>query len=138
MLSAYPLSTAIPVSDLDRARAWYEEKLGFVPAADPPLPHGDGGIFFDAGDGTSFYLYPTYASAGAGHTIAEFLVGDDLDDVMDELRARGITFKEYDYPDLATHDGVAEFTGPQAHRAAWFEDSEGNILALGSYARRSP
>lgn len=136
MLSDHPLYTSIPVSDLQRARSWYLDRLGFKPSEDPPLPHGDEGVFFDAGAGTRFYLYPTREGAGAGHTIAEFPVGEHFDEIIDELRDRGVVFEEYDLPGLTTHDGIAEFDGPQGHRAAWFKDCEGNILAIGSYGGR--
>lgn len=134
MLGRYPMYTTIPVSDLERAAAWYREKLGFEPSVDPPLPHGDEGIFFDAGRATHFWLFPTRAGAGAGHTIAEFVVGDDIDQVVENLRRRGVVFEEYDMPGITTQNGIAEFTGPQGHRTAWFKDSEGNVLAIGSYS----
>lgn len=133
MLSDYPIYTAIPVNDLERAKQWYREKLGFEPSKNPPLPNGDEGVFFDAGGRTSFYLFPTRESAGAGHTIAEFPVGGDFDKVIDELRAHSVVFEEYDFPGLKSENGIVELTGPQAHRAAWFKDSEGNVLAIGSY-----
>lgn len=132
-LSEHPMYTSIPVADLARAEDWYRAKLGFERSTHPPLPHGDDGIFYEAGAGTRFYLFPTYAGAGAGHTIAEFPVGDAFDTVITELRRRGVIFEEYDLPGLKTEDGVAEFTGPQGHRTAWFKDSEGNVLAVGSY-----
>lgn len=133
MLADHPIYASIPVADLERAETWYREKLGFERAQDPPLPHGDEGVFFDAGEGTRFYLFPTRAGAGAGHTVAEFAVGEAFDKVIEELRAHGVAFEEYDFPGLKTERGIAEFAGPQGHRVAWFKDSEGNILAVGSY-----
>jgi catechol 2,3-dioxygenase-like lactoylglutathione lyase family enzyme len=135
-LARHPLYTSIPVSDLTRAEAWYRERLGLKRAANPPLPHDDEGIFFEAGAGTRFYLFPTRTGAGAGHTIAEFVVGDAFDAVIDDLRSRGVKFEDYDLPGLRTENGIAEFEGGQAHRAAWFRDSEGNVLAIGSYRHR--
>lgn len=134
MLSNHPLYTTIPVSDLERATAWYREKLGIEPAPNAPLPPGEEGIFFSAGRGTYFVLFPTRAGAGAGHTIAEFVVGDHFDEVVDRLRGRGVVFEEYDLPGIKTENGIAELTGAQAHRAAWFKDSEGNVLSIGSYS----
>lgn len=136
VLSRYPIYTTIPVIDLERAKEWYREKLGFELSEDPPLPHGDEGAFFDAGRGTRFVLFPTRAGAGAGHTVAEFVVGDDIDKVVGNLRERGVMFEEYDIPGLKTEKGIAQLLGPQAHRAAWFKDSEGNVLAVGSYRAR--
>lgn len=133
MLFAHPIYTAIPVEDLDRAKSWYQEKLGLQPSQDPPLPNGEEGIYFDAAGGTRFFLYPTRANAGAGHTIAEFAVGDDFDVIIKELRENGVVFEDHDFPGFKTVEGVAELEGPQAHRVAWFKDSEGNIIAIGSY-----
>lgn len=79
MLAHYPMYTSIPVADLERAESWYRERLGFKRSDHPPLPHDEEGIFYEAGEGTRFYLFPTREGAGAGHTIAEFTVGDDFD-----------------------------------------------------------
>ena len=49
----------------------------------------------------------------------------DLDAEMSDLRSRGVTFEDYDFPGLKTENGVAEYDGS---RGAWFKDSEGNIL----------
>jgi catechol 2,3-dioxygenase-like lactoylglutathione lyase family enzyme len=122
---------------LERAAVWYREKLGFEPSEGPPLPQGNEGIFFDAGRGTHFVLFPTRAGAGAGHTVAEFVVGDDIDKLVEDLRGRGVVFEEYDIPGIKSENGITEFTGPQAHRVAWFKDSEGNVLAIGSYSPSS-
>lgn len=133
MLADNPIYTTIPVADMERARRWYEEMLGLHPSENPPVPAGEEGIFFDAGMGTRFALFPTRAGAGAGHTVAEFAVGNSFEKVMDDLRGRGVVFEEYDLPGLKTVNGVAELLGPQNHKAAWFKDSEGNVLAIGSY-----
>jgi hypothetical protein len=62
---------------------------------------------------------------------------DDLDAVVAQLRSRGVVFQEYDEPGLTTHNGIAEILGNypskggRGERAAWFRDSEGNLLAIG-------
>ena len=62
---------------------------------------------------------------------------DDLEATVDRLRARGVTFEEYDLPGLRTVDGIAEVAGNYpsrggvGERAAWFRDSEGNLLGIG-------
>ncbi|MFF6772912.1 hypothetical protein ACFY8W_05045 [Streptomyces sp. NPDC012637] len=73
-----------------------------------------------------FTIYATPSGGQAAHTLAGWAV-TDLDAEMEVLRARGVTFEEYDLPGLVTVDGVAEAGGV---RSAWFKDSEGNILAL--------
>ena len=110
----------IPATDLDRARSFYEEKLGFTP--EHVL---DVGVIYRFGKGTGFFLYPS-GKAGAGHTLGSWFV-DDIESAVRELGALGIQFEEYDYPDVKTVDGVADLG---AELAAWFKDSEGNILAV--------
>ena len=59
---------------------------------------------------------------------------EDLAAEVAELRGRGVVFEEYDQPGLRTVDGIA--TTPVG-RAAWFKDSEGNVLTMTSSARPS-
>jgi catechol 2,3-dioxygenase-like lactoylglutathione lyase family enzyme len=112
--------TTLPTADIERAKRFYEEKLGLTPIAEDP-----GGVHYRSGS-SYFDLYPTQAAGIAQHTLAAWLV-DDLEEVMGELRSRGVVFEEYDTPGLKTVNGVAEF---ETERAAWFKDSEGNILAV--------
>jgi catechol 2,3-dioxygenase-like lactoylglutathione lyase family enzyme len=120
VLSDYPIGAMIPVTDLARAKAFYTEKLGFK-----VIEEQDEGVQFESG-GVRFDIYPTRVGAGAGATIAGWIV-DNLDAEMEELRGRGVAFEDYDFPDLKTVNGVAEIEG---FRGAWFKDSEGNVLAV--------
>ena len=121
MLSDAPISAVIPAADLARAKRFYGETLGLKTAVEM-----EGGIGFDAGGGTQFFVYPTPTAGQAAHTLASWLV-TDLDAEMADLRSRGVVFEDYDQPDLKTVDGVAEMGGT---RGAWFKDSEGNVLAI--------
>ena len=54
---------------------------------------------------------------------------------MAALRARGVVFEEVDLPGLETTDGIADIDGNypskgSGERAAWFRDSEGNMLGV--------
>jgi predicted enzyme related to lactoylglutathione lyase len=120
MLGKYDLLTTLPAADIERAKNFYEEKLGLTPFFEDP-----GGVHYRTGS-SYFDIYPTQAAGGAQHTLAGWVV-DDLDRVVEELRGRGVVFEEYDLPELKTVDGIAEFP---TERAAWFKDSEGNILAV--------
>jgi hypothetical protein len=56
--------------------------------------------------------------------------------VVEELRRRGVVFEEVDMPGLRTVNGIADITGNYpsigtGERAAWFRDSEGNLLGIG-------
>lgn len=119
MLKHYPVYTTLPVTDFDRARAFYKEKLGLTPTK----PDGD---IIECGKGTAFVL-STMGSKPAGHTQMAFFV-DDVVAVVKELKAKGLVFEEYDMPDLKTVDSIAE--RPDV-KGAWFKDSEGNMIAIG-------
>jgi predicted enzyme related to lactoylglutathione lyase len=121
-LASAPVYASIPAKDLDRARSWYDEKLGLTPTRDL----GGTGLVYETA-GTGFVLYPTpYAGTGK-HTIAGWSVAD-IDATMTALRERGVTFEEYDGTNgPKTENGVARANGGAA---AWFTDSEGNVLNL--------
>jgi catechol 2,3-dioxygenase-like lactoylglutathione lyase family enzyme len=121
MLSQDPIIPYIPVANIERARKFYEEKLGFKPASPPGY-----GVMYESGKGTRFFMYP---SAGAGTTkpsTAFWEVGDVEAEVV-ALKAKGVVFEEYDAPGFKTVNSIA--TGGGA-KTAWFRDSEGNILAV--------
>ena len=120
MLNQAHVYTALPVEDLDRARAFYEQRLGLTPAEENP-----GGLMYRLEGGGEFLLYPS-ANRPGGHTQANINVRD-VAALVEQLRSRGVVFEEYDWPGLKTVDGIAT-TGP--HRSAWFKDSEGNLIGL--------
>jgi predicted enzyme related to lactoylglutathione lyase len=111
----------IPCLDMDRARQFYEGKLGLTPVDVNP-----GGATYVCKGGTTFALYPSSFAGTALNTAMSWTV-DDIVAEMSELRARGVGFEEYDLPEAKTVNGIAEFPGG---RIAWFKDTEGNILGL--------
>lgn len=113
--------TTLPASDLGRAKKFYAEKLGLNPLTESP-----GALFYVTGGGTRFTLFPTPNLTRGGHTQMGFSV-DDVEKSVAVLRAAGVVFEEYDFPGLKTIGGVAQ-TGDV--RAAWFKDSEGNLIGL--------
>ncbi len=119
-LSTAPATTTLPAEDLDRARSFYEDKLGLETETRPDMPEG---IFVHAGKGTLVFLYQR-GRATAENTALTFEV-DDLEATVSELRANGVRLEEYDWPGLKTVNGIAS---RDADKAAWFKDSEGNIL----------
>ena len=121
MLQQAPLYAYIPAKDIARAREFYERKLEFRPTRETA-----GGVMYEFGDRTACFLYPT-PNAGTSKASQAFWQVDDLESEVAELKARGVRFEEYDMPGLKTKDGIATGRG---NKAAWFKDSEGNILAL--------
>lgn len=130
MLASYDVATRLPAQDLDRARAWYADKLGLTPAEERP-----GGLLYLCGNNTKFALFASGGAPSGTHTQMAFTV-DDLDAVVTELRRRGVVFEEYDY----TAGGIADIEGNYpsvgtGERGAWFRDSEGNMIGIGQPVR---
>ena len=123
-LSDVPFIASLPAQDLERAVRWYEEKLGLTPILDL----GVAGQLYRTG-GSQWIIYETPSAGSAKNTLGGWLV-PDIDAAMRELRAKGVTFQEYALGDEGptTENGVAR--DPTGGAAAWFIDSEGNILAL--------
>jgi catechol 2,3-dioxygenase-like lactoylglutathione lyase family enzyme len=124
------VATRLPAQDLDRARKFYAEKLGLEPVDERP-----GGLLYRCAGG-DFALFASTGASRGTFTQMGFEV-DDIDSVVTELRQRGVTFEEVDVPGLKTVGGIADVSGnyPSKHasgeRAAWFRDSEGNLLGIG-------
>jgi catechol 2,3-dioxygenase-like lactoylglutathione lyase family enzyme len=121
VLKDAPVDPAIPCQDLDRARAFYSEKLGLEPVSETP-----GGLWYEGGEATGFLLFPSSGRASGEHTQVGFRV-EDIDAEVRDLKARGLVFDEYDFPGFDKQTHVAE---SPAGRSAWFKDSEGNLLGL--------
>lgn len=112
--------TALPAADLTRARRFYEEKLGLEPARERPE-----GVTYEWSDGSAVFLFPSPISGRGGHTQLGIEV-PDVEAAVAELKGRGVAFEDYEAPE--TVGGIA--TEPGGTRAAWFKDSEDNLLVL--------
>jgi catechol 2,3-dioxygenase-like lactoylglutathione lyase family enzyme len=121
MLQRFPLYAYIPANDVARARRFYEDKLGFRPKEKVA-----GGVEYEFGSGTACFLYPT-PNAGTSKASQAFWQVDDIEREVAELKSRGIEFENYDMPGQRSPSGVITAGGA---RAAWFKDTEGNILAI--------
>jgi catechol 2,3-dioxygenase-like lactoylglutathione lyase family enzyme len=122
-LSDYRVEAAAAVSDLDRARRFYEGQLGLVASEEE-----EQGVRYRCANDTGIFVYLSPENAGQSRaTLAGWFV-DDLDQTMDELASRGVTFQRYDQPGLKT-DERAVFAAGRL-RAAWVEDPDGNTLAI--------
>lgn len=121
MLAGHPVRATIAVSDIGRARSFYEQTLGMAPARELE----DGTVMYESG-ASSFVVYPSPSAGTSEATVASWEV-KDVDAEVSELRAKGVTFEEYDFPGLKTENGIATM-GPI--RGAWFKDPDGNILGV--------
>lgn len=122
MLNKSMTTTMLPVSDMDRAARFYGDTLGLHLRATA----ADGSRVFDAGHGDAIGLLQSEAGAQSRRTALTFEVTDIRAEIRD-LERRGVTFADYDLPDLKTVDHVAEMGN---EKAAWFSDPEGNILCI--------
>ena len=122
MLNSATSHATVAVSDIGRARKFYEETLGFK-----PMDERSDGVRYDTGGGNWFLVYPSQFAGTAKSTCMTFEV-DNVETEVKELRGRGIVFEDYDFPGLKTVDGIAEIQGV---KGAWFKDLDGNIIAVG-------
>jgi predicted enzyme related to lactoylglutathione lyase len=124
MLSTASITANIPAADIDRARSFYADTLGLQPATEM-----DGMLIYRTDGGSMFSVYQTEFAGQAGHTIAQWHV-DDVAAEARALQAKGVQLETYDMPGVEWDDGVASMPG--MGQAAWFKDSEGNILCVDS------
>jgi catechol 2,3-dioxygenase-like lactoylglutathione lyase family enzyme len=115
---------AIPVSDMAKAREFYETRLGLSEGR----PIFDGGVTYRCGEGREIHIYPSPASAGkSGGTVAAWEVVE-VNKTVDELTANGVAFEHYDTDRLKTNEkGIAELGD---ERVAWFKDPDGNTHSI--------
>lgn len=123
MINNASFMTMLPVSDVSRATAFYRDKLGMRDIGEMP----DGGRAVRSDAGGEIGLLPAEPGDQSGHTVLTFEVDDIAGEVAD-LEGRGVRFDDYDLPNIRTDARhIASWAGEQA---AWFHDSEGNVLCL--------
>ncbi|MDN3027876.1 VOC family protein [Streptomyces sp. S.PB5] len=124
------VATRLPAQDLERARRFYAEQLGLEPVDERP-----GGLLYRCG-GTEFAVFASTGASAGAFTQMGWEV-DDVEAVVAQLKLRGVVFEDVDVPGFRTKDSIAEIDGnypskgARGERAAWFRDSEGNLLGIG-------
>ncbi len=123
-LSEYKVAAALAVSDMDRAREFYEDKLGLLVAIDS----GDN-LQYRCAEGSVIHVYLSPEHAGKSTpTLASWGV-EDVEEVVDKLTSKGVPFERYDKGPIITDErGIATFEG--GAKVAYFKDSDGNILSV--------
>jgi predicted enzyme related to lactoylglutathione lyase len=120
-LAKFRLTTMIRCKDMNLQKRFYSEVLGLK--IEKTLPGGE--ITLQAGQGTQLGLYPGEAPK-AEHTLACFMV-DDIEGVVKDLKQKGVKLMDYDFPGFKTVNHIATMGD---HKAAWFQDPEGNYLGV--------
>lgn len=115
-------TTILPVDDVARAHSFYADTLG--------LPHrgtaSDGSDLFGSDGGPMLQLMPVTDGKHSDHTALSFEVSG-LEDTVKEMESKGITFQDYDLPDLKTENHICT---TDSEKCAWFMDSEHNVLCV--------
>ena len=123
MLGNKPAAATLPVSDMQRARDFYENTLGLSQIEDgPPDPSA---VVYRSGSSAVLVYQSGYAGTNQA-TAASWAVGDDFDAIVRSLKDKGVTFERYDDLPGTTRDGDVHVMGEL--EAVWFKDPDGNIL----------
>ena len=122
MLGDNDAATMIAVKDLERAKRFYEDKLGLrrVGAV-------DGEVLVYASGSSKINVYRSEFAGTNRATAMVWTVGDALDGLVRELDGKGVAFEHYDMPGM-TVEGHVHVAG--GLRVAWFKDPDGNILSV--------
>jgi len=128
-LRGYQVVGVLRAENIARVRTFYTDVLGLEERGlSGPTREGA----FLAGGDSAIYIYERPGMPAPQNTTLAFSVpAAEFDVTIADLRGRGVAFEDYDVPEigLKTVNGIAEFDGD---RVAWFKDSEGNIVSLGT------
>ena len=120
MVTATMVVATLPVTDLERAKAFYLDTLGLELLWENPAS-----ARFRCGEVSELSVFKRPATSSE-HTLAHFEV-TDVESAVRDLVAKGVTFIDYDEGPLKTTDHIAQI-GPA--RGAWFHDPDGNVLGV--------
>jgi len=127
--------TKLPAQDLERARAFYRDKLGLE-----PVEERTGGLRYLCGR-TEFHLFSSSGMPSGASTQMAFEV-ENLEATLADLRTRGVTLERFEMPGFEAHDDT--ITAPDNYPSkgtgelgAYFYDSEGNLIGIAQPIRES-
>jgi catechol 2,3-dioxygenase-like lactoylglutathione lyase family enzyme len=122
MLRDHDAIATIAVKDLGRARQFYEDTLGLdVETAE------EMGVLTCKSGGSKLFVYESQHAGTNQATAATWVIDGDVQEVAQALKAKGVAFEHYDFPDT-TREGDVHVMGDV--KAAWFKDPDGNILSI--------
>ncbi len=122
MLRNATVQPMLPVKDLKEAKKFYEETLGFEQVDEA----GEEAVVYRSGDGRLSVYRSEFAGTNKG-TAALWEI-DDVEGVVEELKAKGVTFEHYDDHSGLTRQGDIHVAGD--FKVVWFKDPAGNILSI--------
>ncbi|WP_273843527.1 VOC family protein [Rubrobacter calidifluminis] len=118
----------LPARDVERARAFYADRLGLTPSGE----HNNH-LHYEVG-GSYFIVNPSSGAASGTHDQLGFVV-ENIEATVARLRSNGVVFEEYEPPGATVTGEIVDLGGV---KAAWFKDSEGNLLSITEFAGGSP
>jgi catechol 2,3-dioxygenase-like lactoylglutathione lyase family enzyme len=124
MLGDIDAAANIAVKNLEKAKKFYEDSLGLTQV----YTEGQEAIVFRSGKSTVIVYRSQYAGTNKA-TAMTWVVGEDMEEVVQQLKAKGIRFEHYDMPGV-TREGDIHVAGDM--KVAWFKDPDGNILNISS------
>ena len=125
MLENAQVYSSLPAKDVERAKKFYQEKLGLIPKEE-----SSGNVVFEVG-GSKFFLYES-PSAGTNQATAACFDVDNVENVVAEMKNKGVEFEEYDGIPGVLRQGEIH-TNEHGMQCAWFKDTEGNIISVSQY-----
>ena len=120
MLSDKDAVATVAVKSLERAKNFYEQTLGLT-----KIMENEEVLAFKSGRSTLFVYRSQYA--GTNHATAVTWVADEVEDIVNTLKGRGVSFEHYDLPNM-TRQGDLHVAGTM--KAAWFKAPDGNIFSV--------
>ena len=121
-LGSIDAAATVAVKDLPRARDFYEGKLGLTVIA----TEGDEVVVYQTGKSVLMVYVSQFAGTNKA-TGVTWVVGDQLEELVQSLKDDGIRFEHYDLPGT-TREGDIHSAGNT--RVAWFKDPDNNIISL--------
>lgn len=122
MLGDKDASANIAVKNLEVAKKFYEDTLGLKKVG----VEGEELIVFKSGN-TTIYVYQSHNAGTNQATAVTWIVGEEMEDIVQDLKNEGVTFEHYDMPDMVREGDIHVFGDM---KVAWFKDPDGNILNI--------
>ena len=122
MLGAKEAMATVAVRDLQKARKFYEGTLG-LKLTDQQEEEA---LTYQAG-GTKLLVYRSQYAGSNKATATTWVIGNEMEKVVQTLKGKGVTFEHYDMPGMTLKGDIHVADGM---KAAWFKDPDGNIHAL--------
>ena len=122
MLEHSKFFSTVAVNNVEQAKTFYGDKLGLTQVAENPR-----GVTYETGGGNLFvYHSPNAGSSQASVATWEL---DEIDELVKDLKAKGVVFETYSMPDASWENDIATMGEV---KVAWFKDPDGNLFSIGT------